>query len=86
MLRMEQPSRGGVPDPLRGFVPGQRWMDFPFPGGLVRVEIAGDGGKLAINQARPEALGRVIAACGVDSRLLSITRNSSGRLKPMWTI
>jgi hypothetical protein len=66
MLRMEQPSRGGVPDPLRGFVPGQRWMDFPFPGGLVRVEIAGDGGKLAVNQAKPEALGRVIAACGVD--------------------
>lgn len=66
MLRMEQPSRSGPPNALRGFVPGQRWMDFPFPGGLVRVEISGDGGKLAINQAKPEALGRVIAACGVD--------------------
>jgi len=66
MLRMEQPARGGPVNPFRGFVPGQRWMDFPFPGGIVRVEITGDGGKLAVNQAKPEALGRVIAACGVD--------------------
>lgn len=66
MLRMERPGGGGPPNPLRGFVPGQRWMDFPFPGGLVRVEITGDGGKLGVNQAKPEALGRVIAACGVD--------------------
>jgi len=66
MLRMEQPARGGPMNPLRGFVPGQRWMDFPFPGGIVRVEVTGDGGKLAVNQAKPEALGRVIAACGVD--------------------
>jgi hypothetical protein len=66
MLRMERPFAGGPHDPLRGFVPGQRWMDFPFPGGLVRVEITGDGGKLAVNQAKPEALGRLIAACGVD--------------------
>lgn len=66
ILRMENPSGGGTQNPLRGFIPGQRWMDFPFPGGVVRVEVAGDSGKLALQQAKPEALGRLIAACGVD--------------------
>ncbi len=65
MLNMLRPL-AGPGGQEHGFRPGQNWMRFAFAGGLVDVQIEGEGGKLDINEAQPEAVARVLAATGLD--------------------
>ena len=77
IMRMARPMRGDRGDPNLGFLPGQRWMRLSFPEGEVVVEIAGEGGKLNINQAPPESLARVLTAAGLAP---SIAAETAGRI------
>ena len=64
LLRLVRPAR---PRSLPGgWKPGQSRLSFEFPAGRVEVEIRGESGKLDVNNAPPEALARLFAACGAD--------------------
>ena len=69
MMYLLNPRSPEEDAPGPGFTPGQRWMRFSFPAGDVAVEIVGESGKLNVNHAPPEALGRTLAAAGVDPGL-----------------
>ena len=69
MMYLLNPRSPEEDAPGPGFIPGQRWMRFSFPAGDVAVEIVGESGKLNVNGAPPEALGRTLAASGVDPGL-----------------
>ena len=65
MKRMQERPPQDNPSQL-GFLPGQRFMRIPFPQAVVDVEIIGDGGKLNLNTATPQALAHLLAASGLD--------------------
>ena len=87
MLRMMRPLRPGVQDGRQGFRPGQNFMEFAFASGTVRVAIEGEGGKLDINRAPPQALAQVLAATGLEPGL-AVTlaaRIAEARSRALWS-
>ena len=50
----------------RNFAAGQRSMEIALPGGLARVEIIGDSGKLNIRVVPPEVLAELLIASGAE--------------------
>jgi len=61
-------SRGAGPggDPRMAFRPGQRGIRWDFPGGIVDMEITGEGGKLDVYATPPVVLMRLFLVLGVE--------------------
>jgi general secretion pathway protein K len=45
---------------------GAAWVDYTFPTGSAHVELIPETAKLDVNNARPEQLGRLMGALGID--------------------
>lgn len=65
LRRIARPNDSDRPE--REFVLGRRYYQYTFSSGTVEVEIVGEDGKLDVNQARPEAIVRLLASLGISS-------------------
>ena len=60
------PSTLGGPVTAAQFVPGKRWLQYPFPGGTCDVEIVPEQAKLNINSATPDQLAALFVVLGLS--------------------